>query len=70
MARRTDRQHLIDEVTRLQEQQLMTGQETALHRYTPEESFRAFDTRFNRIASLMHRLADLDEAEPKYLHKL
>ena len=63
MAQGTDRQSIIDEITALQKQQLETHEESALHGYTPEQSLRAFDARFNRMAILMHRLAELDEVE-------
>lgn len=67
MAHRPDRQSLINEITELQEQQSKTQQEIALHACTPEQSMRVFHPRFNRMASLMHRLAELDEADNNQL---
>ena len=63
MAFQQKRESLADEISRLQQQQLTANQDAKLSGLTPEALLRAFDTRFARIASLMHQLADLDELE-------
>ena len=58
-----EREFLIGEIAELQRQQLNMHQEAKLHDWSPEQSALAFDTRFARIAWLMHELAKLDGGE-------